>query len=138
MDKEYLGDVAKDISYDIRDITEDVECLKRVPLYEVESKINFIVGLLDMLRNDFESFSNDALKMIPDDDEKIEILKPKKKLGDMKCSDYSKCNDCTLKCLACDNDNYDNTLYTILKKTCKNEPELYDFYKKRLDKEVDE
>ncbi len=66
-----------------------------------------------------------------------DILSPKKKVGDLKCAEIS-CMNCPLLKLNCSKFISGKTLYDVLKVECNDDKELYDFYKKRLDQEVEE
>lgn len=74
-------------------------------------------------------------------DKNYEIIKPKKKYGDLKCKDFYSCNECPLQVFSCGN-VADNTLYGVLEETCIkhrydiNHP-IYKAFKAELDKEVE-
>lgn len=62
----------------------------------------------------------------------------KKHVGDKKCEEFHKCENCPFKYLSCGNKG--NTLYEILGLWLNrsNDKEIYDILKKRLDNEVEE
>lgn len=76
-----------------------------------------------------------------------EVFKPKKKYGNLKCSDFRTCrgDNCPLKGLSCQTclcDDDENTLYGILEKTrlhygFDTEHPIYKAFKAELDKEVE-
>lgn len=70
---------------------------------------------------------------------KLIIKIPKKKhVGDLKCEEFHKCENCPFKYLSCGNKG--NTLYEILGLWLNrsNDKEIYTILKARLDKEVEE
>lgn len=76
--------------------------------------------------------------------QKIEILPRPKRVGDLKCDTDMKCNNCPLRAI-CEEIHFaegnDIRLYVGLesfKQSDKFDQEIYDFLKKRLDKEVKE
>lgn len=77
-----------------------------------------------------------------------EVIKPKKKVGETRCSDYMFCNECPLYLLRCDADGFGGKtikwpLYKILNETCrvddgmKSDNPIYLAFRAELDKEVD-
>ena len=71
---------------------------------------------------------------------KYEVIKPKKKYGDLKCNDFDNCSSCPLRAFTCD--HAANTLYGILEEGCiaygyyADHP-IYKAFKAELDKEVE-
>lgn len=70
----------------------------------------------------------------------FEILPPKKKVGELRCNDFT-CGTCPFNLINCDGrKSTRETLYDILKRynVHYKDQEIYDIMKKRLDKEVEE
>lgn len=71
-----------------------------------------------------------------------EVIKPKKKYGDLKCKDFNRCSSCPLRALSCKDVVAANTLYGILEESCivhgynTNHP-IYKTFKAELDKEAE-
>lgn len=72
-------------------------------------------------------------------DKEFEILPRRKILGNKLCRDFT-CDKCPLKSFQfCRKSHFANpTLYDLIEGLKTADEELYDFYKKRLDKEVEE
>ena len=72
---------------------------------------------------------------------KYEVIKPKKKLGETKCTDYETCQNCPLDSLACgsfDSDSLYGTLDTTFSRPGLSiDHPAYAVYKAMLDKEVE-
>lgn len=68
--------------------------------------------------------------------EEYEILPRKTKLGEIKCDKYN-CSECPLNFLAYCRGCYNHSLYECINHLKEEDPELYVFYKKRLDKEIE-
>lgn len=67
-------------------------------------------------------------------------ITPKKKKGELRCSNIRDCDNCPLYSLYCDSSTTEIVLYDILEKTneyCKLDPRVYKVYKEILDEEVE-
>lgn len=93
----------------------------------------------DLIIEDEEGFFRDKLlRPILTSQYKIIKLPKKKHVGDLICSGVN-CDDCPLKCIDCRFEYINVSLYEKLESFRKiyNDKEIYDFLKKRLDKEVE-
>ena len=71
-----------------------------------------------------------------------EVIRPKKKYGDLKCKDFNRCDNCPLRALSCKDVIAANTLYGILEGSCiihryNTDHPIYKTFKAELDKEVE-
>ena len=96
---------------------------------------NFILNQNYVLHNEEKGYDVSMLDLIDDD---FEILPPKKKVGELKCCDFT-CDNCPLRIIDCSS-VASKKIYDILEDFNKayNDQEIYDIIKKRLDKEVEE
>lgn len=103
----------------------------RIKLEETILKVTNNYGLEQQ-----ENKKSLPLWLLVDTDKDFEIVKPKKKIGDLFCSTIE-CVDCPLCVINCKGFG-DDTLYEQLKKSVAfSDSELYDILKARLDKEVE-
>lgn len=85
--------------------------------YELRDQEDFYIRLTEIINQDYE------------------ILPRKKKVGELICNEVG-CANCPLYNFLC-RDQGSNDLYTILFNNYKDDKEIYDILKARLDKEVE-
>ncbi len=97
---------------------------------------NFILNQNYVLHNEEKGYDVSMLDLIDDD---FEILPPKKKVGELRCCDFT-CENCPLAIINCLCDKPSDSLYKVLStiNEIHQDQEIYDVIKKRLDKEVND